>query len=179
MQLDEKSYILPKIVASKLKDIYKVNLWVYKGKRYSSWHYDGHDNFLYVLKGQKTLFLAHPAALPSQSIFSTFNNHLKKDFKAGGKWKGTILKAIVYEGQCLFIPKGWWHAVASSGSLNIAANFWGNSILQNIHDLGPIDKLLVLKELTLQTLDTTIRKTFNFSEDQWTTIDEILKEALR
>lgn len=38
--------------------MHKVNIWIYFGERFTDWHYDGHDNFLYVLEGQKVVYLA-------------------------------------------------------------------------------------------------------------------------
>ena len=100
---------------------------MYKGKRQTSWHYDGHDNFLYVLKGQKIVYIAHPQNIEPQSTFSTFNNHIKK-MNRDKNPKNIFMKTKIRRGECLFIPKGWWHAVNSSGKLNIAINYWGNSV---------------------------------------------------
>lgn len=75
MELSEDDYKLPDIVAKYLKSIHKVNLWIYSGRRYTDWHYDGHDNFLYVLQGKKIVYLAENNRIKSKSIFSLNNNH--------------------------------------------------------------------------------------------------------
>lgn len=58
-----------------MKKLHKVNLWIYFGKRLTEWHYDGHDNLLYVLKGGKIVYLAEPNSIKSNTVFSLFNNH--------------------------------------------------------------------------------------------------------
>lgn len=58
MELSEDAYEVPEIVSKYLKSIYKVNLWIYSGRRFTDWHYDGHDNFLYVLQGKKIVYMA-------------------------------------------------------------------------------------------------------------------------
>lgn len=80
---------------------------MYFGNRQTEWHYDGHDNFLYLLQGKKVVYLAEPNSIKSNSIFSLFNNH--RDNKQ--KINTNIFKAEVICGKCLFIPKGWWHRV--------------------------------------------------------------------
>lgn len=55
--------------------MHKVNIWIYFGERFTDWHYDGHDNFLYVLEGQKVVYLAQPNKIKSRNVFSLFNNH--------------------------------------------------------------------------------------------------------
>lgn len=67
-----------------------INLWYYKGKRLSTWHYDGHDNFLFMLKGTKTVYLKPPKevrpfkqpflrTMKTKSVFNVNNNHLLED----------------------------------------------------------------------------------------------------
>jgi hypothetical protein len=58
-----------------MKKMHKVNIWIYAGKRKTDWHYDGHDNVLYVLKGKKIIYLAQPKSIKSKNPFSLFNNH--------------------------------------------------------------------------------------------------------
>lgn len=57
-------------------------------------------------------------------MWSLFNNHVDptKEADCG------VTKAVVERGSCLFIPKGWWHKVYSSGTPSVAVNYWGNSI---------------------------------------------------
>lgn len=116
-----------------------INLWYYKGKRLSTWHYDGHDNFLFVLKGAKTIFLKPPTEIKPSSfnrkfkgknVFNVNNNHLSDEAKR--QTLGKSLKCVIMRGECLFIPRGWWHCVYSRGSPNIAINIWGNTFTKEI-----------------------------------------------
>lgn len=115
-----------------------INLWYYKGKRLSTWHYDGHDNFLFVLKGTKTVYLKPPNEVrPSQlnrpmkckSVFNVNNNHLSSE---PGRISGKALKCVIRRGDCVFIPRGWWHCVYSRGNPNIAINIWGHTFTKEI-----------------------------------------------
>ena len=63
------------LVEKHLKQIRAVNLWVYKGRRVTTWHYDGHDNFLYQFSGKKVFYLLPPQTLKARNVFSLFNNH--------------------------------------------------------------------------------------------------------
>ena len=53
------------ITRSSIED---VNLWYYKGDRVSTWHYDGHDNFLFMISGKKTVYLAPPNTIDLSSL---------------------------------------------------------------------------------------------------------------
>lgn len=112
MPLKNGQYTIPELVRSYLQPIHKVHLWLYCGGRYTEWHYDGHDNFLYVLTGSKTVYMAHPDSIESKNSFSLFSNHVGQKI---GKKKVKVVKAVVKRGSCLFIPKGWWHKVYSFG----------------------------------------------------------------
>jgi hypothetical protein len=60
MELLPDQYSIPSLVKAYKNgtSIHKVNLWIYFGNRVADWHFDGHDNFVYVLEGQKTFYLA-------------------------------------------------------------------------------------------------------------------------
>jgi hypothetical protein len=77
---------------------------------------------LYVLKGLKIVHLAPPNALKCLSVFSINNN------QAHNVEKKRRLKVCIKKGECLFIPRGWFHRVRSIGKPIIAVNFWGNSL---------------------------------------------------
>ena len=134
----------PDLVARHLQTIYKANLWLYCGKRITKWHYDGHDNFLYVIKGKKTIFLAEPNSIISKSTFSLFSNHAEEGQRIRRK---RVTKSIIREGECIYIPKGWWHYVISEGNINVAVNYWGNSISTFLSELSQIEKEILLKQL--------------------------------
>lgn len=76
--MEIQNYETPDLVKHNMKQVHKVNIWLYRGKRITKWHYDGHDNFLYMKEGKKVIYLAPPNSLQSQSVFSLFNNHLKE-----------------------------------------------------------------------------------------------------
>ena len=48
---------------------------MYFGKRFTDWHYDGHDNFLYVLQGRKYVYMTYHINIKSKNVYSLFNNH--------------------------------------------------------------------------------------------------------
>jgi ribosomal protein L16 Arg81 hydroxylase len=133
--------------------IHKVNLWVYFGNRSSSWHYDGHDNFLYLLSGKKTVYLAAPHTIASKNVFSLFNNHYEKARWSSPQMSNKVYKGTVRRGRCLFIPKGWWHKVHSEGNPSIALNFWINSVAELTNSLSTVDKQLLLKYLLFEVAD--------------------------
>jgi len=70
--------------------IEQINLWHYKGNRISDWHYDGHDNFLFITKGKKVVYLMAPNTvdehlfvsnefLQSKDVFNVNDNHANID----------------------------------------------------------------------------------------------------
>ncbi len=56
-------YSIPNLVSMNTKSIYKINLWYYPKNRLTNYHFDSHDNFLYVLKGRKIVYLKRPGSL--------------------------------------------------------------------------------------------------------------------
>jgi hypothetical protein len=110
MELLSEQYSVPKLVEvyTKGRPIHKVNLWVYLGNREADWHFDGHDNFVYVLEGKKTFYLAPYEAFRSQNAFSLYNNHR---YQNGNDGNTQIYKETVMKGRCLYLPRGWWHKV--------------------------------------------------------------------
>jgi ribosomal protein L16 Arg81 hydroxylase len=94
--------------------IQAINLWFYRGKRLSSWHYDGHDNFLFQLEGAKLVKLLSPlAGMQGRSVFSVnSNHHADRGSRITSKME---VRCRIGKGECLFIPRGWWHEVQSEG----------------------------------------------------------------
>jgi ribosomal protein L16 Arg81 hydroxylase len=126
---------------------------MYFGNRLSDWHYDGHDNFLYLLQGTKTVYLAAPSSIKSRSIFSLFNNHYDNKSCNSSLLTNKTFKARITSGRCLFIPKGWWHKVYSQGNPSIAINFWINSLTEVMRNFKNVDKKLLLKQLLFEVAD--------------------------
>ena len=99
------------------------------------------------MEGKKTIYLAEPTTLRSQSAFSLFNNHLAKKKNKLKEARGNIWKVVLEKGECLYIPKGWWHYVISTGDPNIGINFWGNSVSKLLKSMTETEKGIVLKQL--------------------------------
>ena len=65
----------------------------------STWHYDGHDNFLFMKEGIKEIKLLPPGTkyLQRKSIFNINNNHFKED-KLPSKMSKNCLKCVLKGG---------------------------------------------------------------------------------
>ena len=100
-----------------------------------------------MLEGKKTIYLAEPSALVSQSPFSLFSNHLGRNKNGLKEAKGKIWRVVLDRNECLYIPKGWWHYVISTGDPNIGVNFWGNSVSNILKSMTETEKDIVLKQL--------------------------------
>ena len=113
--------------------LWEINLWVGYGGNRSNLHFDPEENLLNVIKGSKKFvlfspdqyrFLYHnqePGMNPLQSKVDIFDlNESKFPLMKFAKYYETE----ILEGETLYLPAGWWHAVESSNALNIAVNFW-------------------------------------------------------
>lgn len=113
--------------------LWEINLWIGIGGNRSNLHFDPEENILTILQGSKSIVLFPP----NQTKFLYQNKtKLAKNlqscvdiFSIDRDKYSLIDKAIYYqtqlsEGESLYIPSGWWHAVESSESLNMAINFW-------------------------------------------------------
>lgn len=74
-----------------MSSIEKCNLWYYQGNRVTNWHYDGHDNFLYVVEGVKKVYLSKPGTIECLSVFS-MNNNQGRRMESRGYFKVTVRK---------------------------------------------------------------------------------------
>ena len=109
------------------------NLWV--GQNLTSrLHVDGLDNLLCVSKGSKIVHLyspwqlaeldPHPPGSRPPPVESRWQSRL---FHSPAAWPpGLHAHAIahVQEGQCLFIPAGWFHEVFTPTATTLAISFW-------------------------------------------------------
>jgi len=108
--------------------IYSVNLWL-GGPTRSGLHYDSADNFLIQAFGTKEATLVSPrygralrllADAPSKSSLSPseLSGPSTGVFSRVPRWRGEVLP-----GDALYIPRGWWHYLASV-DLSISVNVW-------------------------------------------------------
>lgn len=107
-----------------------INLWISCGFTKSNLHYDMQDNLLCVLRGVKQVKLIPPSSTNSLkpcSIFSENSNHSTLIEPPENLSSDLIFETTLTEGQCLFIPEGWWHQVTSGPELTVAVNFWWSS----------------------------------------------------
>ncbi len=114
--------------------IYSVNLWI-GGRTRSGLHYDSADNFLIQVFGIKHAILVAPTY--GRSLRLVRDNPSKSDlspdeiegitescFSQVTKWRSTLRP-----GDALYIPRGWWHYLAS-GDLSISMNVWHGDRLE-------------------------------------------------
>lgn len=135
----------PRIVKEAGKgDIYDANLWMGLPPTYTPLHRDPNPNFFVQLAGSKRVRLFNP-----DSGFNIFRHVLEKNRRSSsvrfrGKemmegperaaldedvWAQAVTRngfeATVKAGEALFIPKGWWHSIKSSGpDLSASVNWW-------------------------------------------------------
>ena len=113
--------------------LWEINLWIGIGGNRSNLHFDPEENILTMLQGSKSIVLFPPNQ--TKFLYQNKTKLVKNlqscvDVFAVDREKYTLIdKAIYYqtqlsEGDSLYIPSGWWHAVESSKSLNVAINFW-------------------------------------------------------
>lgn len=113
--------------------LWTVNLWVGAGDNKSNLHFDPDNNVLAPIKGTKELILISP----NQGKF-LYRNREKTENRLQSKVDvfnidrqkypeidyARYYQTKIQQGEGLYIPAGWWHAVTSSPGLNIAVNCW-------------------------------------------------------
>ncbi|XP_059152927.1 bifunctional peptidase and arginyl-hydroxylase JMJD5-like isoform X2 [Physella acuta] len=114
------------------KVIQEAVIWLGSGKAKSVLHYDDLDNILCLLDGKKNFFLVDKAFKSDveadgfvQSEGYSLVDVDKVDFEkfprlANIEW----YQANLSKGDCLYVPKGWYHQVTSSGVRHLAINLW-------------------------------------------------------
>ena len=107
---------------------YGVNLWV-GGQTRSGLHFDSADNVLVQIYGRKCAILVAPKHVralrvvrdvPSKSSLSPDEIESDRDGPLSRieRWRTTL-----DPGDALYIPRGWWHYLASPGA-SISVNHW-------------------------------------------------------
>ena len=108
--------------------VYGMNVWMGSNTR-SGLHQDYADNFLIQILGKKRAILIAPEQranlytfpeVPSKSSVNPYapSATIWPRFARAERWEGAI-----EAGDALFIPHGWWHAIASEG-VAISVNAW-------------------------------------------------------
>jgi len=113
-----------------------IGFWLSAAGVVASLHYDtdGSHNLNVQVKGRKRVLLFSPAQnlYPFSGIgqsaarhnFSQVNILHPDDGRFPGFRSVTCLEAVIEEGDMLFIPSYWYHAVFHEGDININVNFW-------------------------------------------------------
>lgn len=123
----EKDFVIPEFITKKDR-IVESNLWINTGDITTKLHYDPFDNILSLVNGVKEWILFHPSESDKlyQSLeTSIYNENMENpEFSKYEKFKSAKWSYIkMQEGDTLFVPAGFWHAVTSY-DLNIALNTW-------------------------------------------------------
>lgn len=117
-----------------IKRLWSINLWLGAGGNTSYLHFDPDQNILTVLKGSKKFILFPPseAKLLYQNTSKNTNRLMSSvdifdnidTTKYPKIFMAKYYEVEIKEGESIYIPPGWWHAVISSKDLNLAVNFW-------------------------------------------------------
>jgi hypothetical protein len=114
-------------------------VWIGSRTR-SGLHYDYIDNFFAQIHGTKLAILAAPEEAPNLHTYD--DAHTKSrvapqhpDLHAHPRLqRATLLEATLEPGDVLYIPKGWWHYLASSDR-SISLSCWHGTPLGPMHDV--------------------------------------------
>ncbi|KAI0026133.1 Clavaminate synthase-like protein [Xylariomycetidae sp. FL0641] len=128
-------------------DVYNSSVWLGLQPTYTPFHRDPNPNLFCQMVGKKTVRLLRPqhgSALYTRvrrELGSMGNSRfrgsemmegperelLHEAVWANPRSPAEMQQALLAPGDALFIPKGWWHSVASIGGdaeLNASANWW-------------------------------------------------------
>lgn len=116
------------------EQIKTVGLWLSAQGVVASLHYDadGSHNLNVQVKGKKRVLLFSPNQMiyPFSGVnggahnFSQVNILKPDDARFPGFRTARCVEALLEEGDMLFIPSYWYHAVFHLGQININVNFW-------------------------------------------------------
>ena len=116
--------------------VFAFNVWM-GGVTRSGMHYDNADNLFVQVYGRKRAVLVSPEESrflypfpdnPSKSQVDPENPNLKSfpAFSECGIWRTEL-----GPGDCLFIPRGWWHFLAAE-DISISLNLWHGDTLSEM-----------------------------------------------
>ncbi|KAI1007791.1 hypothetical protein K3495_g442 [Podosphaera aphanis] len=133
-------------------DIYGANLWLGNPPTYTPLHKDPNPNLFLQLAGRKRVRLYNPQV--GLEIFRNVRTQLGEEINYNGTFRGREMMegiervkleeavwggspqhakegidAELGQGDCLFIPKGWWHSIKSvgnalDGDIVASVNWW-------------------------------------------------------
>ncbi|KAH9491901.1 hypothetical protein Btru_029012 [Bulinus truncatus] len=114
------------------KMIQEAVLWLGSGETKSVLHYDELDNFLCMLDGKKRVVLidrAHKTDVEAEGFvepggYSSVDMDDIDIQKYSKLYNTEWYEVVLSQGDCLFIPRGWYHQVTSSGHRHMAVNIW-------------------------------------------------------
>ncbi|WP_395835690.1 cupin-like domain-containing protein [Cystobacter fuscus] len=128
-------YRLPRFVPAEAVD--QSGIWLGPGGTSTGLHWDSQNGLLALIRGRKRIWLfspdQHEALYPcplrspadlrkrNWSDLDVFNPAPERFPRARG---ATYLEVALQEGEMIFIPENWWHAVRNEEGLQIAVNFW-------------------------------------------------------
>ncbi len=131
---------------------------------YSDWHFHKFTEALMCqIKGDKETLLLAPDRKTWSQFSPVFRDELKYYNIPQGKHPSydelTPYRVAVKEGDALFIPANWWHAVQSlDNEFGITSPHWWPSPLKIAADLRSPANATVLKHVALKALPTIINR---------------------
>jgi hypothetical protein len=144
----KRDFRAPEIVKKAGKgDIYSSSLWLGLQPTYTPWHRDPNPNLFHQVWGTKEVRILPPRGgitllLQTRAKFGINASNtrirgpemmegLERKAMHGAVWgpgaHENLYKASLEPGDTLFIPKGWWHSLRSTGafgSVNASVNWW-------------------------------------------------------
>ena len=129
-------------------DIYDTNIWMGIPPTYTPLHRDPNPNLFVQLAGTKVVRILEPSA--GDQVFGRVQHALARSgsaaFRGDDMMKGRerkLLESAIWDdasqtdrepagygvyveaGDCLFIPKGWWHSIKGVGEgITASVNWW-------------------------------------------------------
>lgn len=133
---------------------YMTNLWIGEAGINSQPHYDCSDNFLTQIKGRKLVRLFAPSENLNMYPYEIQNSFVKDekesqitgriskihdtDFVSHDEYpnfkKVKCFEGIIYPGDLLYIPCGWWHEIKSL-DMSMSVNYWWKMKLYDLSDI--------------------------------------------
>ena len=123
---------IPDFLLSKVAYLKFINVWVNKTPAISEWHFDLFENYITVIRGQKTVSLLNRSLLPE----NTKNEQIEEIVAANSGLLSQVQTFVLKANSMLKIPEGWLHRVVSLEN-TFAVNFWFKNTLQRNPIIGP------------------------------------------